>query len=147
MAINKTMSLNVHFIGCTFIDNRKETYIYVMSIQSFGNGNSFSGSVQINSDSNFELHQIMTSGQYAEAQLDFNWYDYPMSNYGIQLIDQSSGRELFRDESVTVQNRAGIALDTVSGIYGTPLELSVTVLLLANTALQFFLVQQQNSLF
>lgn len=147
MAINKTFRLTITFVGAIMVDGRKENYMYIFNTSSVGNNNSHQGSVQINPDSDFELHQIMANGQYPGVQNSYSWYNYPMSNYGIQLIDQASGSELLKDASVTVANRVGVPLDDVAGITGATFLLDAPVVLLANTALQLFLVQQQNSLF
>lgn len=147
MAINKSFHLSITFIGSILINTRLENYMYVFTAASVGNNNILEGSFQINSDSDFTLYNIQVNGQYPGVQNSYSWYNYPMSNYGIQLINQASGHELLADKSVTVANRAGVNLDSVSGITGALFELDTPVLLLANTALQLFLTQQQNSLF
>lgn len=147
MAINKTLRLTITFIGSITFDNRTENYMYVFNTSSVGNNNIREGNITINSDSDFMLYNIMVNGQYPGVQNNYTWYNYPMSGYGFQLINQASGHEILKDNSVTVVNRAGVPLDSVSGITGALFELDAPVLLLANTALQLFLTQQQNSLF
>ncbi len=147
MAINKSFHLSITFIGSILVNTRLENYMYVLTDNSVGNGNFLAGIFQINSASDFMLYNIMVNGQYPVVQNSYSWYTYPMSNYGIQLINQASGHELLCDKSVTVANRAGVNLDSVSGITGALFELDEPVLLLANTSLQLFLTQQQNSLF